>query len=211
MRNLRIMSIFDLTVICQCISILQIVMSSSDASPRRLELKQPTLRAPPVVEATPRRPTRVSHRISTFSNAMVTSQKMRDIDKSISTDKYFATPNIAQENTYKLHPDIKPEVAKVRNVISDVIQMHITETEYDANAMRQKSVYLSECIRERVKAMDLKRYKSISHVTIGEMKNQDLTVFSRYLWNQQTDTFVSFNFQHGNIFAVGTVFLVYQE
>ena len=120
-------------------------------------------------------------------------------------------PPVYYENTYKLNPDDTFHAGKVRDVLQKVFEESITETAYDPNTCGAKCKLISELVKEKVKNLDLKRYKIVCVVNIGQIFEQSMLVTSRCLWNHKFDNSVSVEFRKGNIVAVGVVFGVYVE
>lgn len=121
------------------------------------------------------------------------------------------TPVVFYENTYKMAPDSRIHEGKVREIILGVLKENITETKYDPNMCGQKCQLISEIIKERVKTLNMDRFKIICMVMIGQVNDQSMLVTSRCLWDHRFDNSVSVEYKLGNIIAVGLVFAVYAE
>lgn len=121
------------------------------------------------------------------------------------------TPVVFYENTYKMVPDCRIHEGKVREIILAVLKENIKETNYDANMGGQKCQLISEIIKERIKHLNMDRFKIICMVMIGQINDQSMLVTSRCLWDHRFDNSVSVEFKIGNIIAVGLVFAVYAE
>ncbi|KAK3612668.1 hypothetical protein CHS0354_042194 [Potamilus streckersoni] len=115
------------------------------------------------------------------------------------------------ENTYKLEPDHRFMEGKVKAIILQVLKENINDKMYDPSHMGSKCKLMSEIIKERVKHLDLKRFKIISMVTIGQEADQSMLMCSRSLWDHRFDNYACVELKHGNIFAIGIVFAVYAE
>lgn len=120
-------------------------------------------------------------------------------------------PVVYYENTYKLMPDDKFHEGKVKEVIRTALEENVTEKTYDPNTCGAKCKLISEIVKERVKKLDLNRFKIVCVVTIGQVFEQSMLVTSRCLWNHKFDNAVSVEFRKGDIVAVGVVFAVYVE
>lgn len=130
--------------------------------------------------------------------------------RSVGTNE-LATPNVFYENTYKLTPDCRFHEGKVRDVIRAVLQENITEKVYDPSMCGQKCQLISEIIKERVKALDMNRFKIVCMVMIGQVFDQSMIVTSRCLWDHRFDNSISVEYKRGDIIAIGLVFAVYAE
>mmetsp|Transcript_20611 Transcript_20611/g.40814 ORF Transcript_20611/g.40814 Transcript_20611/m.40814 type:complete len:175 (-) Transcript_20611:216-740(-) len=71
---------------------------------------------------------------------------------------------------------------------------------------------ISDKIKQKCKAeLNIPRYKIIVQVTIGQMKNQGVSVGSRCLWDTATDNYASARFQNQYIWASAVVFGIYTD
>ena len=121
-------------------------------------------------------------------------------------------PRPKYENTYRLEPRRKFEASKVKAIIDNVFESHLKKEEmYDHNANRQLARSLAEIIKLRVKDLNYERYKIVSSVTIGQMKDQGLRVGSRCCWDPKWDTYAESSFKNKHLFAVATVWAIYYE
>ncbi|GFO10713.1 TCTEX1 domain-containing protein 1 [Plakobranchus ocellatus] len=64
---------------------------------------------------------------------------------------------------------------------------------------------------ERVRQLEMPRFKTVVLVLVAENKEQALSVASLCLWNKATDNFASYQYSKGNLHVVAVVFGVYQE
>lgn len=120
-------------------------------------------------------------------------------------------PEVAAENTYKMAPDRKFPEGDVRLILEEILTDRLAETKYDAEHCRQLSKSISDTVKNRVKELKIERYKIICLVHIGQMGNQGMRIGSRCLWDTNFDTYSSFVFKNGSLFAAATVYGVYFE
>ena len=102
-------------------------------------------------------------------------------------------------------------VQKVREIIAKVLKENLTDKDYDPRVMSRRCLELSEVIKERVKQLDMRRFKIVCMVIIGQNADQSMVVSSRCLWNFNYDNFSSFTLKKGPFYAVGMVFATYAE
>ena len=121
------------------------------------------------------------------------------------------TPIVVYENTFKLTPDCKFHEGKVREIIKNVFVENIHEKQYDPNMCGSKCKLMSEIIKERVKYLEMDRFKIVCIVMMGEEAKQSMLVTSRCLWDQKSDNYVTVEYRKGNLLALGLVFAVYAE
>ena len=122
-----------------------------------------------------------------------------------------ALENMAFENTYKMAPDKKFPIRSVKNILKEVLMENLTEASYEASACRQLSKTLSDELKNRVKKLNIQRYKVISMVYIGSLGSQAVRIGSRCLWDVNCDTYSSYEFKNNSLFAVAMVYGVYFE
>ena len=115
------------------------------------------------------------------------------------------------ENTYQMEPAKKFPEANVRDILKEVLAETLAEVNYEPNTCRQLTKTISDDVRHRVKEMRIPRYKIICLVHIGKLGKQAMRVGSRCLWDTNFDTYTSYEYKNGSIFAVATVYGVYFE
>lgn len=120
-------------------------------------------------------------------------------------------PPVKYENTYQTAPNSKFPTAKIRYIISDVLESCLRHEKYEPELCRQLSKTTSEIIKTRVREMNIPRFKIICLVHIGQLNNQGLRIGSRCLWDSNSDTFSSYEFRNNKLFAIGSVYGVYFE
>ncbi|RUS90559.1 hypothetical protein EGW08_001647 [Elysia chlorotica] len=118
---------------------------------------------------------------------------------------------VEYENTYKLDPDAVFFPGKVKAIIKEVLEENLKGQTYKANLMASRCMALSDIIKERVRQLEMPRFKTVVLVLVGENKEQALSVASQCLWNKETDNFASCEYSKGNLHVVAMVFGVYQE
>lgn len=118
---------------------------------------------------------------------------------------------VRYENTYKMEPDKRFQINEVKEIMEETLSSSLKDVKYEAVKCRALSKSLSHTICERVKLLGFSRFKIVSHVSIGQLKGQDVRVASRFLWDEKHDTWVDAVFTNSEIFAVAVVYGVYQE
>ena len=139
--------------------------------------------------------------------------KSRYLDKQSSgfLERKSSAP-VRYENTYRMHPTKKFFPDKAEAIIKDVLRAALNEKIYDFTTFSKLTSELSDQIKERVKdSMDLPRYKLVSFVTAGQVKEQGVKVGSRCVWNAHCDHYASASFSNGSVFAVGVLYAAYFE
>ena len=123
------------------------------------------------------------------------------------------TPKVRLENTYKVEPDDNAvfNCQKIQNIIETVLEAQLKDEKYDARMCRSLTKDVSNIIKDRLKHMEMPRYKLVVSVMLGECGDQCLQLASRSIWNDKTDKSVTGTYQNEHLFAVCTVYGVYFE
>lgn len=118
---------------------------------------------------------------------------------------------IKREPTYRMEPYKKFDTQKVEKIIENVISDKLNGYKYNPKLCAVMSKLISEEIRDKVKALHFDRYKIVAIVVIGEKKNQDILSCSRSIWDDQVDSYASYNYQTEDILCTVTVYGIYFE
>ncbi|XP_070563116.1 dynein light chain Tctex-type 5-B-like isoform X1 [Ptychodera flava] len=120
-------------------------------------------------------------------------------------------PPVRLEPTFQLKPNKKFPVVQVKNILKDVLESYLSEEKYEPELCRQMTKTISEVVKARVKDLQVKRYKVIVLIHIGQLKDQGMRMGSRCLWDPENDTFSSYEYKNNSLFAIGSVYGVYYE
>ena len=120
-------------------------------------------------------------------------------------------PIVQYENTYKLAPECSFLPKKVEGVISSVLEEELKDMTYEGQEMGSLSRSLADIIKERVKALNLPRYKIISWVMICERQKNSMRVASRGLWDTEYDNYACSVYENNTLHATGMVYALYQD
>lgn len=122
---------------------------------------------------------------------------------------------IRQVGKFITRPENIFPVIKAELKISEILERRLKNTKYSSTFGKEISKSLSNEIKREVKTCyDLQRFKLICIVNLGEIKFSILgnAMFgSRCLWNTITDNFASSSYQNAELFAVATIYALYQE
>lgn len=141
------------------------------------------------------------------------SQGSRKSSQDLST----GYPRIRLANTYRTEPNSDQErfkPYKLEPKLYNVLEDHLKDKKYDASKTAQLTKELSQLVMRETRLLmnnSSPRYKLVSHVLVGEMKNQDIRHGSRCLWDNNLDNYVSVVYKNSSLFAVATVFALYYE
>lgn len=86
--------------------------------------------------------------------------------------------------------------SEVKTLIEDVLSEMLDEETYEHEKCQGIVVEITDVIKDKVKALNIPRYKIIVQATIGEMKNQGIRITSRCLWDVDTDNYSSATYKN---------------
>ena len=131
-----------------------------------------------------------------------------------STNARHLQVNTHYENTYKMLPDEDKRFtggASVSGAVHSILESYLCDVDYEEEKCSSLSKDLAHMIKQRIRDMNFDRYKLLVTVMIGENTGQGLQTATRFLWNTQTDNFLSVNYKNGTLFAVATIYAIYYE
>uniref|UniRef100_A0A673G0I3 Tctex1 domain-containing protein 1 n=1 Tax=Sinocyclocheilus rhinocerous TaxID=307959 RepID=A0A673G0I3_9TELE len=123
---------------------------------------------------------------------------------SISTVSYMEEPGhhddiprpaVQMENSYQLSPARRFPVLTVKDILKDVLTSYLQEEKYEPELCRQMTKTISEHVL----------------LFIGQIRDQNMRMGSRCLWDETHDNFSSHTFKNSSLFAAATVYGVYFE
>lgn len=114
--------------------------------------------------------------------------------------------------TFSLRPDHKHKFRpnEIKPLVRTILEMRLEEQEYKADEVQSLSKELSDTIRDKIRGLDLERYKILVHCMIGEQRGQGLRTGCKMFWDSDTDNYLEEVYINKHIFAVVTVFGIYQ-
>ena len=119
-------------------------------------------------------------------------------------------PKLQMENSYRLEPADMVDQQKVKAVMNESIKLFMAkQSSYSPAKSAQVSRYLTEDIKTRLKQFNIKRYKFVVHVMIGQSKEQGMQYVTRCIWDTQTDDVATVVYAHKDLFVVANVFAIY--
>ena len=118
-------------------------------------------------------------------------------------------------------PDNKFYPTQVKAIAKQVLHNEL-ESRLDENNLRDWREFaddmelisreIADTIKlECLKTLDLPRYKLIIQVSIGQMKDQGISLTSRSMWDTTCDNYAAASFQNSFVWASAVVFGVYTD
>ena len=99
----------------------------------------------------------------------------------------------------------------VEAIIRDVMERTLKTAVFDESECKSTALDLCAEIKERVKALNIPRYKVVLQSVLGEVKGQGAYIASRCLWDTDTDNYAAFSMKNASLFCVIMVFGLYLE
>ncbi|KAL5107377.1 Tctex1 domain-containing protein 1-A [Taenia crassiceps] len=144
------------------------------------------------------------------SEAMLAQTKMNG--QAEGTNKPEVKDELSNtHNTYQLGPDVGFPRDIVARMTKEVVDSLLLGREYEPEFCRQASRLMTDVLKARVKSLQLKRYRIITHAIISSVGDPNFYLNSLCLWEPALDTCVLYEFCNGSIAAAVSVFGIYQS
>ncbi|XP_078261534.1 dynein light chain Tctex-type protein 2-like [Rhinoraja longicauda] len=140
--------------------------------------------------------------------------ELEEEDDEVFEEPLMWKPSLVKQrlaNTFKMVPDREFDFAAVAKRINEALQVKFKHKEFETKQFKALTLSLSDDIRSIAKELTPERFKIIVRVFMGELKNQGLTIASRFLWDPEHDSWCESQFQTTSFFVVVTVYAVYFE
>uniref|UniRef100_A0A7S2S8M8 Dynein light chain n=1 Tax=Rhizochromulina marina TaxID=1034831 RepID=A0A7S2S8M8_9STRA len=113
--------------------------------------------------------------------------------------------------TYQIRPAYKQRVsvAAMKTIIDTVMKEELEGKTYAVDQAQVQTKHISDEIRNRLKALDLPRYKFMVQVVLGEMRLEGVRMGCRTFWDAETDAHATSNYMNDSLFCVATAYGVY--
>ena len=125
--------------------------------------------------------------------AKTTSRKSKQLAEEEESERPQAPIIEIWENTYRMEPQKKFKAHLARKQIDIVFKENLDDDlKYDdAENIKRLSQKISAQIKNKIKELDIPRYKIVVQTFIGQLKGQSVLIGSRWLWNSNTDNYAS--------------------
>ena len=160
----------------------------------------------------------LSMRAFNITRRLSVSQYMSDsgsglLSSSGSRKNSVYQPVVKMENTYRTEPaeDEKFPSSQVHRIISEVFDTNLSDQIYRTREASSLVTFLSTSLSNRVKMIDMPRYKIVVNVVLGQNCNQSLKMATRCLLDASLDNFACATFKNKSMFAIGIIHGVYCE
>lgn len=114
-------------------------------------------------------------------------------------------------SSYKIRPNFKQKFrpVAVKAIIHDVLHEELSGKQYNSEEATSWSKHISDTVKEKLKDLDLERYKFVVQVIIGEQRGEGVKVACRCLWDSDTDNYAQDIFMNDTLFCVVAAFGVF--
>jgi hypothetical protein len=115
------------------------------------------------------------------------------------------------QNTFKLGPDEKPQMGKIREMMTDVVRGTCDEQDYARASNSNVIVALNTELQRRVKTACPSRHRCCVQTFFVENKDQDFNVGTKWLWNPEHDDHATIRFETRDLCVIAIAHFVYLE
>ena len=105
--------------------------------------------------------------------------------------------------------DKKFRPVTVRDLMKSVLASKLGGVVYTADRSAALSQQIAAEMRDKIKELNLARYKVCVHVVIGELKGQGARMASRCFWDADVDNVATEVFKNETLFCVANAYGVY--
>jgi hypothetical protein len=115
-------------------------------------------------------------------------------------------------NTFSLRPEHKRKFrpAQVKSVIRQVLVSKLESQEYNADNIQNLIKDVADTTRDKVRELDYRNYKILVHCLVGEQRGEGMRMGCKCFWDSDTDNMAEEVYINKNLFAVVTVYGLYQ-
>ncbi|KAK9764177.1 hypothetical protein K7432_008535 [Basidiobolus ranarum] len=124
-------------------------------------------------------------------------------DANEQTSEASGSISIRPNFTQKFRP------AVVSKVIHQILVERLQNQLYEPEKASQLTLNISEAIKNKLKELELSRYKYVVDVILGENRGEGARVSCRCLWDPDTDNVAQDIFTNDSLFCVAVAFGVY--
>ncbi|TPX36570.1 hypothetical protein SmJEL517_g01271 [Synchytrium microbalum] len=118
---------------------------------------------------------------------------------------------MSQDEAHTIRPNFKSKFRSgpVQKIIHDVLQSRLAGATYDQTQCSTWTREISDEIKNRLKELDLQRYKFAVNVILGEQRGEGVRIGARCLWDADTDNIAQDVFMNESIFCIACAFGVF--
>uniref|UniRef100_A0A0N5CGI2 Tctex1 domain-containing protein 2 n=1 Tax=Strongyloides papillosus TaxID=174720 RepID=A0A0N5CGI2_STREA len=112
---------------------------------------------------------------------------------------------------FVLRPNIQEKFRSTmgKKILQEVCQELLHDKTFEIATIEDSSVVISEAIRDRLKELNLPRYKYIVKVVIAEQRGQGMNVTASCMWDPDTDSAVNHLYTNNHLYCEAIIFAVF--
>ncbi|KEG15199.1 putative dynein light chain [Trypanosoma grayi] len=114
------------------------------------------------------------------------------------------TFSLRPEHRYKFRPN------EIRPTVRSILKTRLEGEVYKADEIQSLSKEIADTVRDHIRGLELERYKIMVNCMIGEQRGQGLRAGCKMFWDSDTDDYFEEVYINQHLFAVVTVFGLYQ-
>ncbi|GMT31633.1 hypothetical protein PFISCL1PPCAC_22930 [Pristionchus fissidentatus] len=103
----------------------------------------------------------------------------------------------------------KFRAATAEKIMSEVVADKLAGEIFSMLTVEELGRRISDAINQRLKGMNLPRYKFVVHVLIGESRGQGVHAMSQCVWDADVDGMATINYNLNNIWCQATAFAIF--
>uniref|UniRef100_A0AAF5Q3I5 Tctex1 domain-containing protein 2 n=2 Tax=Wuchereria bancrofti TaxID=6293 RepID=A0AAF5Q3I5_WUCBA len=96
-----------------------------------------------------------------------------------------------------------------RRILEEVLIKSLGGHTFESSSAEQLSNSLSAIIRNRLKELNLPKYKYIIQVILGEERGQRVRAHAACLWDSDTDSVAHYVYSNDHLFCEASIFAVF--
>ena len=113
--------------------------------------------------------------------------------------------SLRPEHTRKVRPQ------QVKSAVRQILVSKLEGLEYNSDNMQTLLKEIADDIRNKItQTMDFRGYKILVHCVVGEQRGEGVRIGCKCFWDSDTDNLAEEVYQNKQLFAVVTVFGLYQ-
>ncbi|XP_033741286.1 tctex1 domain-containing protein 1-A-like [Pecten maximus] len=151
--------------------------------------------------------------IATSINTLLQVRRGTKARLSVSGSEEPKTPKLKMENTYKIQPDPGQtfQTKMIEAISKEVMEETLDNVKYNSSLCNRLVCDISQMIKNKVRGLNMARYRLVVHVFIGQSNDQSMQMASRCVWDDSTDNFSTYTYKNDSLVAVTSVYGVYLE
>uniref|UniRef100_A0A0N4ZQT6 Tctex1 domain-containing protein 2 n=1 Tax=Parastrongyloides trichosuri TaxID=131310 RepID=A0A0N4ZQT6_PARTI len=112
---------------------------------------------------------------------------------------------------FVLRPNIQDKFRSSigKKILQEVCQELLHDKTFEIATIEDSSNLIAETIRERLKELNLPRYKYIIQVVITEQRGQGVNVMASCMWDPDTDNAVNHLYTNNFLFCEAIIYAVF--